>query len=191
GGGAGRRGPGLRGARRPGVRPGTSVRRGGQARRPAGRGLRPRHRQGSAGPGAPAPGVRGGRLPCCPHGGPSPTRRRCDCGTTAAHRRRGPVVTPVGMVTYSTKPRGGVVHMLALAEALARRSFPVEIIALGDATAGFYRPVAVPCSFVPPPEPAPELEARVFDAIDALEAGLMGRGGSLPQGVHVQGWIAA
>jgi glycosyltransferase-like protein len=95
------------------------------------------------------------------------------------------------MVTYSTKPRGGVVHMLALAEALARRSFPVEIIALGDATAGFYRPVAVPCSFVPPPEPAPELEARVFDAIDALEAGLMAREGSLPQVLHVQDCIAA
>jgi len=95
------------------------------------------------------------------------------------------------MVTYSTKPRGGVVHMLALAEALARRSFPVEIVALGDATAGFYRPVAVPCSFVPPPESAPELEARVFDAIDALEAGLMAREGSLPQVLHVQDCIAA
>ena len=95
------------------------------------------------------------------------------------------------MVTYSTKPRGGVVHMLALAEALARRSFPVEIIALGDPTAGFYRPVAVPCSFVPPPESTPELEARVFDAIDALEAGLMAREGSLPQVLHVQDCIAA
>jgi len=95
------------------------------------------------------------------------------------------------MVTYSAKPRGGVVHMLALAEALARRSFPVEIVALGDATAGFYRPVAVPCSFVPPPESAPELEARVFDAIDALEAGLMAREGSLPQVLHVQDCIAA
>jgi glycosyltransferase-like protein len=100
-------------------------------------------------------------------------------------------VTPVAMVTYSTKPRGGVVHMLALAEALARRSFPVEIIALGDETARFYRPVAAPCSFVPPPEPAPGLEARVFDAIDALEAGLMAREGSLPPVLHVQDCIAA
>jgi glycosyltransferase-like protein len=100
-------------------------------------------------------------------------------------------VTPVALVTYSTKPRGGVVHMLALAEALARRSFPVEIIALGGETAGFYRPVAVPCSFVAPPEPAPELEARVFDAIDALEAGLMARERSLPPVLHVQDCIAA
>jgi glycosyltransferase-like protein len=100
-------------------------------------------------------------------------------------------VTTVGMVTYSTRPRGGVVHMLALAEALARRAFPVEIIALGDETAGFYRPVDVPCSFVAPPEPAPELEARVFDAIEALEAGLMAREGSLPPLLHVQDCIAA
>jgi glycosyltransferase-like protein len=100
-------------------------------------------------------------------------------------------MTPVGMVTYSTKPRGGVVHMLALAEALARRSFPVEIIALGDETARFYRPVAARCSFVPAPEPAPTLEARVFDAIDALEAGLIAREGSLPPVLHVQDCIAA
>jgi glycosyltransferase-like protein len=98
---------------------------------------------------------------------------------------------PVGLVTYSTKPRGGVVHLLALAEALAKRSFPIEIIALGDEKAGFHRPVDVPCSFVVPPEPAPELEARVFDAIDALEAGLVERAGALPPVLHVQDCIAA
>jgi glycosyltransferase-like protein len=95
------------------------------------------------------------------------------------------------MVTYSTKPRGGVVHLLALAEALARRSFPVQIVALGDEKAGFYRPVAVPCSYVASPEPAPDLETRVFDAIDALEAGLVERAGALPPVLHVQDCIAA
>jgi glycosyltransferase-like protein len=100
-------------------------------------------------------------------------------------------VRPVGLVTYSTKPRGGVVHLLALAEALAKHSFPIEIIALGDEKAGFHRPVDVPCSFVVPPEPAPELEARVFDAIDALEAGLVERAGALPPVLHVQDCIAA
>jgi glycosyltransferase-like protein len=100
-------------------------------------------------------------------------------------------VRPVGLVTYSTKPRGGVVHLLALAEAMAKRSFPAEIIALGDEKVGFCRPVDVPCSFVAPPEPAPELEARVFDAIDALEAGLAGLAGALPPVLHVQDCIAA
>jgi glycosyltransferase-like protein len=95
------------------------------------------------------------------------------------------------MVTYSTKPRGGVVHLLALAEALARRAFPIEIVALGDEKVGFHRPVDVPCSFVRAPEPAPELERRVFDAIDALEAGLVERGATLPRLLHVQDCIAA
>jgi glycosyltransferase-like protein len=101
------------------------------------------------------------------------------------------VVRPVGLVTYSTKPRGGVVHLLALAEALAKRSFPIQIVALGDEKVGFHRPVAVPCSFVAPPEPAPELDARVFDAIDALEAGLVERARALPPVLHVQDCIAA
>jgi glycosyltransferase-like protein len=84
-----------------------------------------------------------------------------------------------------------VVHLLALAEALSKRSFPVEIIALGDPQTGFSRPVGVPCSFVAPPMPAPDLETRVFDAIDALAAYLGGRLGELPPVVHVQDCIAA
>jgi glycosyltransferase-like protein len=84
-----------------------------------------------------------------------------------------------------------VVHLLALAEALANHSFPIEIIALGDETIGFHRSVDVPCTFVAPREPAPDLEARVFDAIDALEAGLLGRASALPPLLHVQDCIAA
>ena len=38
---------------------------------------------------------------------------------------------PVGLVTYSVKPRGGVVHTLALAEALHAAGYPVRVIALG------------------------------------------------------------
>lgn len=97
----------------------------------------------------------------------------------------------VGLVTYSTKPRGGVVHLLALADALSKRSFPVEIIALGDPRIGFARPVGVSCSFVAPPIPAPDLETRVFDAIDALAGYLGGRIGELPPVLHVQDCIAA
>ena len=97
----------------------------------------------------------------------------------------------VGLVTYSTKPRGGVAHLLALAEALARRPYPVEIMALGDPAAGFYRPVSVPCTFVEPPPSAPDLEGRVFAAIEALTAGLRARAGSLPRVLHVQDCIAA
>lgn len=48
----------------------------------------------------------------------------------------------IALLTYSTKPRGGVVHTLALAEALARRSHDVTVWSLargGDV--GFFRPV--------------------------------------------------
>ena len=37
----------------------------------------------------------------------------------------------VAMLTYSVKPRGGVVHALAVAEALAGRGHDVELFALG------------------------------------------------------------
>jgi len=42
-----------------------------------------------------------------------------------------------------------------------------------------------------PPDPAPELDTRVFDAIDALEAGLVERAAALPPVLHVQDCIAA
>ncbi len=48
----------------------------------------------------------------------------------------------IALLTYSTKPRGGVVHTLALAEALSRAGAEVDVWTLGrggDAT--FYRPV--------------------------------------------------
>ena len=46
---------------------------------------------------------------------------------------------PVALLTYSVKPRGGVVHTLALAEALHADGYPVRVFALGDPGAGFYR----------------------------------------------------
>jgi glycosyltransferase-like protein len=97
----------------------------------------------------------------------------------------------VGLVTYSTKPRGGVVHTLALADALHRRSFEVQVIALGDPGMGFFKEVEAPCTFVPAPEPAPELEQRVADSVDALAAGLRQLGAGLPSILHVQDCIAA
>lgn len=63
--------------------------------------------------------------------------------TLVEHLRPGPGLTVrIGLVTYSTRPRGSVVHTLHLAEALARLGQQVEVWALGrsgDKT--FYRPV--------------------------------------------------
>jgi glycosyltransferase-like protein len=76
---------------------------------------------------------------------------------------------PVALLTYSTKPRGGVVHTLALAEALDDLGFPVRVVALGDPAAGFFRPVRAPVTLVPGPADAPDLEAKVAGCIDRLE----------------------
>lgn len=94
------------------------------------------------------------------------------------------------LVTHSTRPRGGVVHTLGLAEALAEAGQAVRIVALGDPGSGFFRPRGVPCVFVPAPPPAPTLEARVAAGVDALEAGLRRAVGG-PAILHAQDCLAA
>lgn len=87
---------------------------------------------------------------------------------TASHTGTG----GVALVTYSTKPRGGVVHTLCLAEALYRQGYPVHVIALGDPALGFFRPTPVPHTVLPAPDKGTTLDERVFAAIDALTEGL-------------------
>lgn len=68
----------------------------------------------------------------------------------------------IALLTYSTKPRGGVVHTLALAEALAALGHSVEVWTLGrggDQT--FFRPV----------DPAVEVHAVPFPTLDGEEVG--------------------
>lgn len=60
----------------------------------------------------------------------------------------------ISLLTYSTKPRGGVVHTLALAEALARAGAEVTVWTLargGDQA--FFRPIDLrsPCARCPSP----------------------------------------
>jgi glycosyltransferase-like protein len=99
----------------------------------------------------------------------------------------------VGLVTYSTKPRGGVVHTLALAEELHRQGVAVEVLALGDPGTGFYRDVDAPQHLIAAPPPLETLEERVSAAIDALTEGLreMRAAGTLPPILHVQDCISA
>ena len=97
----------------------------------------------------------------------------------------------VAMVTYSSKPRGGVVHALELAEALHRGSQPVHLFALGDPAQGFYRPVRAPHTLFPAPGTAGTLEERVFRSIDALTAGLADVVPGHFDVIHVQDCIAA
>jgi glycosyltransferase-like protein len=76
------------------------------------------------------------------------------------------------LVTYSTKPRGGVVHTLSLAEALLARGTAVRVIALGDPSEGFFRDVRAPRHIVLAPPRADTLEERVAASVDTLERGL-------------------
>jgi hypothetical protein len=113
---------------------------------------------------------------------------------TAGPVTPGPVTAgapaPVGLVTYSVKPRGGVVHTLALAEALHAAGYPVRVIALGDPAAGFFRPVAAPFTIIEAPPSLPTLEERVFANVDALAAGLGDLVADLPI-LHTQDCISA
>lgn len=98
---------------------------------------------------------------------------------------------PIALITYSTKPRGGVVHTLHLAEALQAAGVPVHLVGLGEPAEGFYRPVDVPTTILPTPPPAPTLEERVFDTIATLTGGLADALPAATGLVHAQDCIAA
>jgi glycosyltransferase-like protein len=80
----------------------------------------------------------------------------------------------LALATYSTRPRGGVVHTLALAEALAARGEDVTVLTLargGDE--GFFRPVdpAVAVEAVPFPDiEGEEVGARILRSIGVMAA---------------------
>ncbi|MBE7551175.1 MAG: MSMEG_0565 family glycosyltransferase [Anaerolineales bacterium] len=60
----------------------------------------------------------------------------------------------IALFTYSTKPRGGVVHTLALAEHLQALGHRVHIYALGkDERSAFFRPTPAPFTLIPAGSP--------------------------------------
>lgn len=85
----------------------------------------------------------------------------------------------IALLSYSTRPRGGVVHTLALAEALAAAGQDVTVWSLGrGGDDGFFRPVdpAVRVRIVPFPD-GPEDEtvgARILRSIATLRAAFSG-----------------
>ncbi len=99
-------------------------------------------------------------------------------------------VPPVALLTYSTKPRGGVVHTLALGEALHALGVDVRVVGLGDPETGFFRPVRVPVTVIPAPPPAGSLEERVEQSIAAL-AGALPAVAEEYRVLHAQDCIAA
>jgi glycosyltransferase-like protein len=97
---------------------------------------------------------------------------------------------PVALLTYSTKPRGGVVHTLALAEALHDLGVQVRVVALGDPAEGFYRPVRAPWTIIPAPDGGPSLEEKVEANTQAMADGLLAVAADYPL-MHSQDCIAA
>ena len=55
----------------------------------------------------------------------------------------------IALFTYSTKPRGGVIHTIELAEALQAEGHQVCIYALDKDNIGFYRPLSCPSKLIP------------------------------------------
>jgi glycosyltransferase-like protein len=104
-------------------------------------------------------------------------------------------VTPlrVAMLTYSVRPRGGVVHAIAVAEALAARGHAVELFAVGPPGAEFFRPPAVPARVILNDTPADvEFDAKIAGTIAAYREGLRDAlSGDAFDVVHAQDCISA
>ncbi|WP_437296760.1 MSMEG_0565 family glycosyltransferase [Sorangium sp. So ce426] len=78
----------------------------------------------------------------------------------------------VALLTYSTKPRGGVVHTVELAEALHDLGVSVCIYALNKDQGGFYRAPRCPSVLVPAAPPPAGIDAVVKQRIAEFEDGL-------------------
>jgi len=96
------------------------------------------------------------------------------------------------MLTYSVKPRGGVVHAVEVSEALARRGHAVELAALARPGEALFRPTTVPLHVVrhvPVDAPFDErIEAMLTAYADGLRP-ILGAGGY--EVVHAQDCLSA
>ena len=100
----------------------------------------------------------------------------------------------VALLTYSTKPRGGVVHTLALAESLADLGVEVDVWTLGrDGDTAFFRPVTanVGVRAVPfQPRDEEPVGDRIIRSIAVLAEAFRSRRGDYDI-IHAQDCISA
>src|SRR4029453_16648325 len=97
----------------------------------------------------------------------------------------------IAMLTYSVRARGGPVHALEVAEALARRGHGVELVALGRPGEPFFRHPHVPARIIRQQPPDVPFDERVQAMLAAYGAGLAE---SLPgrfDVVHAQDCLSA
>jgi glycosyltransferase-like protein len=98
----------------------------------------------------------------------------------------------IAMLTYSVKPRGGVEHALAVAEALAGRGHEVCVGALAQPGEGFFRETPVGVHLVEHVPTEPTFDERILAMVDAYREGLrplLAEGGF--DVVHAQDCISA
>jgi glycosyltransferase-like protein len=96
----------------------------------------------------------------------------------------------IALLTYSVRPRGGVVHALNVAEALAARGHAAELFAIGPPGTRFFREPDVPAHVVPHVPLAGPFDDRIAAMIEAYAAGLRERLGGFDV-VHAQDCISA
>lgn len=99
----------------------------------------------------------------------------------------------IALLTYSTRPRGGVVHTLALAEGLARLGQDVHVWTLGrGGDTAFYRDVdpSVTVHAVPFDDRGDPVGPRILRSIDTLRAAFSMRRNDYDV-VHAQDCISA
>jgi glycosyltransferase-like protein len=78
----------------------------------------------------------------------------------------------IAMLTYSVRARGGPVHALEVAEALARRGHEVELVALGRPGEQFFRHPQVPARVIRHQPPDVPFDERVQAMLAAYRDGL-------------------
>jgi glycosyltransferase-like protein len=78
----------------------------------------------------------------------------------------------VGLFTYSTKPRGSVVHAACLAEALQRRGAQATLYALSKAGDDFYRDLSCPVRLIRAEAAPAEVDALIRQRIAEFRAGI-------------------
>jgi glycosyltransferase-like protein len=99
----------------------------------------------------------------------------------------------IAMLTYSVKPRGGVVHALQVSEALAHRGHAPRLVALSRDGEGFFREPAVPATLIASPRRTEldfddQILAMIDDYADGLRELLPGAGYDV---VHAQDCLSA
>jgi len=82
----------------------------------------------------------------------------------------------IGIFTYSTRPRGSVVHAACLAEALARQGARVSLYALSKAGDGFFRPVSCDLRLIGAAPAPSEVDALIRQRIAEFRVGIRALG---------------